>query len=220
VLGLGAGTVVRVFEGENVDAEFIGVELDPVIVELGQQFFGCEAGHGLTVWSGLDARVALRIQGGPFDQIILDCYANQVEIPHHLCTTEFFQEVRARLSVGGWLSANLGGFDFDDAVVSHVAATCSRAFGAPVLLVRVPLSRNYVLMARRDGALPVSDGILHDAIRPSSLALGPRRLPAFSRIVDPRGDMPVLTDDWCPIEILQLRSLTESRKMRRAQVDQ
>ncbi|MEZ6020379.1 MAG: hypothetical protein R3F17_09845 [Planctomycetota bacterium] len=30
-----------------------------------------------------------------FDQILVDAYANNVEIPPHLCTREFFAEVRS-----------------------------------------------------------------------------------------------------------------------------
>ena len=217
VLGLGAGTVARVFAGESVGAQLVGVELDPEVVELGRSFFDLEvAGERLSVWSGLDARVALRIAGGRFEQIVLDCYANQVEIPHHLCTLEFFRDLRARLVEGGWLTANLAGFDFADPVVSAVASTCANAFESTVLLVRVPWTRNYMLLARRDGPLPWSGGVLEAATRPSSFALGPRRLPGFTRLVEPVSSLPPLTDDWCPIENLQLRSLVEARARRLA----
>jgi len=212
VLGFGAGTVARVFEGEKVDARLVGVELDPAVVELGRSYFDLEtAGERLSVWPGMDARVALRIAGGPFEQIVLDCYANQVEIPHHLCTLEFFRDLRALLTEGGWLTANVGGFDFEDPVVSAVASTCANAFESPVVLVRVPWTRNYLLLARREGPLPWSDGVLHAATRQSSLSLGPRRLPGFTRLVKPQSGFAPLTDDWCPIENLQVRSLVEAR---------
>lgn len=216
VLGLGAGTVARVFAGEGVDARFIGVELDPVVVELGRSYFDLDESQELSVWSGLDARVALRIGGEPFEQIVLDCYANQVEIPFHLCTLEFFLELRERLVEGGWFTANLGGFDFTDPVVASVASTCARAFESAVLLVRVPWSRNYLLLARRDRPLPLSEGALEAAKQRSSLALGPRRLPGFTQLVEPGGGGQTLTDDLCPIESLQLRSLVEARARRLA----
>jgi len=216
VLGLGAGTVARVFQGEGVDARIIGIEIDPAVVELGRAFFDLPPdGRALTVWSGLDARVALRVAKQSFEQIILDCYANQVEIPSHLCTLEFFQAVREHLVEGGWLTANLGGFDFQDPVVASVAATCARAFGSPVVLLRVPWSRNYMLLARRDRPLPFSNGTLNAEAHKTSLVLGPRRLPEFARIVEPDGMLGALTDDWCPIERLQFRSLMEARALRR-----
>jgi len=216
VLGLGAGTALRVFAGEKErELSFIGVELDPVVVDLGREHFelAAEEARG-EVWSGLDARLALRVARGSFDQIVLDCYSNQVEIPPHLCTLEFFREARARLVDGGWLSANVGGFDFSDPVVQAVARTCASAFEAPVLLVRVPSSRNFMLLARRNAPLPHDEQGLGRELHPTRLALGPRLLPAFTRLVapDPEGDL--LTDDHCPIEILQQRSIREARARR------
>lgn len=216
VLGLGAGTAIRVLEGEaRLDLRFTGVELDPAVVDLGRSYFGLGEAEGkVSIWSGMDARVALRGARGPFEQVVLDCYSNQVEIPAHLCTLEFFREVHDRLAGGGWLTANLGGFDFSDPVVAYVAATCAEAFSSAVLLVRVPMSRNFVLVARRDADLPWSEGRLEAGTHPSILALGPRRLPGFTRLIQPQAGERVLTDDWCPIETLQLRSLAEARTRR------
>jgi spermidine synthase len=215
VLGLGAGTVARVFAGESIEARLVGVELDPAVVELGRSFFDLVEGlQGVTVWPGLDARVALRIGMPAFDQIVLDCYANQVEIPAHLCTLEFFRELREGLTTGGWLTANLGGFDFTDPVVDAVASTCAAAFESAVLLVRVPWSRNYMMLARRDGRMPFSGSTLEAATESSSLVLGPRRLPGFARLLEPNVSYQAMTDDWCPIESLQLRSLLEARTKR------
>jgi len=219
VLGLGAGTALRVFSGEpELELSFVGVELDPAVVELGRQYFelGEEERRG-AVWSGLDARLALRVTRERFDQIVLDCYSNQVEIPPHLCTLEFFRELRARLEPGGWLSANLGGFDFGDPVVQAVARTCATAFEASVLLVRVPASRNFVLLARHEGPLPHGAEGLLPAGREILLGLGPRLLPDFTRRVDPASqEGELLTDDDCPIELLQQRSIREGRERRLA----
>ncbi|MSR61863.1 MAG: hypothetical protein EXS08_05405 [Planctomycetes bacterium] len=216
VLGLGAGTVLRVFSGEpGLDTHFTGVELDPEVIELGRQWMELTIDNdGSRIWPGLDARVALRIVDRQFEQIVLDCYANQVEIPPHLCTFEFFQELRARLSAGGWLTANLGGFDFDDPVVDAVARTCARAFGAAVLLIKVPSSRNFMLMARRDGRLPWDGRGLEPAATSRRLSLGPRRLPGFSALVEASGSSAILTDDCCPIEQLQFRSIREASRRR------
>jgi len=214
VLGLGAGTVLRVFDGESgVRPEFVGIELDPEVVRMGERHMDLRAdGEHRQVWSGLDARVALGCSDGEFDQIVLDCYANQIEIPPHLCTREFFQELRERLAEGGWLTANLGGFDFEDPVVAAVARTCAAAFGTPVLLVRVPQSRNFVLLARRDALLPYdATRGLEPQSRAIALRLGARSLPAFTRLVTPMPEAQVLTDDLCPMEELQLRSLEEAR---------
>jgi len=216
VLGLGAGTVVRVFAAlDSPRPEFVGVELDPAVVELGRRYFELGSGEpGLEIRSGLDGRVALRAAEGTFDQIVLDCYANQVEIPPHMCTIEFFAEACARLREGGWLTANLGGFGFEDPVVSAVAASCARGFASAVLLVRVPMSRNFVLLARRGAPLPWGPEGLSAATHASPLALGPRLLPGFVQRVEPEEGTSALTDDRCPIEKLQQDSIAEARRLR------
>jgi spermidine synthase len=207
VLGLGAGTAVRVIEGETSrPLRFVGVELDPSVVELAEEWMDLEPGTGgLEVWSSLDARVALRSAQESFDQVVLDCYANQVEIPPHLATRQFFAEIRERLTPGGWLTANLGGFGFDDPVVVAVAETCAAAFETPVQVVRVPRSRNFMLLARRDRPLPELPWRRAD--------LGAHSLPGFVRVVAPPASAP-LTDDRCPIERTQARSLREARQRR------
>src|SRR5262245_24520922 len=218
VLGFGAGTVARVLQGEpDLDARVLGIEIDPGVVELGRSFFDLGSGaKALEVRDSLDARVALNLAGRQFDQVVLDCYANQIEIPPHLCTLEFFREVRERLSPGGWLTANLGGFDFSDPVVDAVSQTCARAFDNGVLLVRVPHSRNYMLLARREAALPWEGDALAAPTRRSSLTLGPRRLPGFARRVVADHPGLLLTDDRPRIEALQLRSIVEARSRRLA----
>jgi spermidine synthase len=216
VLGLGAGTVARVFAGEaELRWSWTGVELDPGVIALGREWLDlATAERNGEVWGGLDARLALRVARGQFDEIILDCYSNQVEIPAHLCTREFFAEAEARLAVGGWLAANLGGFAFDDPVVATVARTCARAFGSPVLLVRVPSSRNFMLFARRTAALPIGPQGFLPPTATTRLALGPRALPDFTRLVSQDEVGLILTDDHCPIEVLQQRSILEARARR------
>ena len=220
VLGLGAGTAWRVLEGvapSDARIEAAGVEIDPAVVELGRAFFDLSEVEGKRrIIAGLDARVALRAIEGRFEEIVLDCYANQVEIPAHLCTREFFGEARACLAPGGWLVANLGGFGFDDPVVSAVARTCAEAFEAPVLLLRVPLSRNFTLLAREGAPLPVDErGRLAAVPGVLSALLAARELPQFVRRVDPGAQGVLLTDDHCPIDRLQLLSIREAGRSRR-----
>jgi spermidine synthase len=216
VLGLGAGSVAQVFSQDLAPtARLIGIELDPVIVDLGLEYFGLgQSPERIRVHSGLDARVALRHIEGSFDQVVVDCYSNQFEIPSHLCTLEFFREARARLRDGGWLTVNLGGFGMEDPVVDSVARTCASAFDDAVCLVRVPLSRNFLLLARQNAAVPQGPAFLA-LVSAAPLRLGARALPGFSRTVAPDAEFAPLTDDWCPIEVLQLRSVAEAREWRR-----
>jgi spermidine synthase len=210
VLGLGSGTTFRVLEGaspEGVALDLVGVEIDSKAVELGQRWFDLRPQDpGRTVLSGRDARASLRGLLPGFDLAVLDAYAHQVEIPAHLSSLEFLREVRGKLTDGGWLAINVGGFGFEDPVVEAVAATAAAAFERGVLVLRVPMARNFIVFARRDAAppRPGEGGFAPDGA-PREL-LGPAVLPSGWRWVEPTGGV-VLTDDKNPLDRLQRRSL-------------
>lgn len=256
VLGLGAGSAVRVLEGAaskpaRERLTVVGVEIDPVVVQLAREHLDLTppTDSRVRVGSGLDGRVALRIGLAQqpqdwLDYVILDAYAHQVEIPAHLASLEFFDEVFERLAPGGWLGVNVGGFGFDDPVVAALAATIARASarasapdsaraaGGQVLALRVPQSRNYVLFARRGEPLPAPPWSLEAAL--SSTAPGTAEQAAeadlfhavralcaqlefagAARLLDDTGT--ILTDDRSPLDRLQARSLAAAAQARRAE---
>jgi predicted membrane-bound spermidine synthase len=208
-LGLGGGTAWRVLSGAapaGCELRGDGVELDPVVVELARAELGLPApGGALTVHAGLDARAALRGLPGPYEQVVLDTYANQVELPAHLCTVEFFGELRGCLVPGGWLTINVGAFGLDDPLVEVLAHSVAQGLGAPVLALPVPGARNVTLVARRDAPLPelAAAGPVLGSESVEGL-LAPRRLPGGHRRFESGAD--VLRDDRSPTEVLQLRA--------------
>ncbi len=210
-LGLGAGTAVRVLEGalpEGQQLSSTGVEIDPQIVALGESFFDLQVGTpARTVYSGLDARAAMRQLPRDFDQIILDAYANNMEVPAHLCSVEFFREVRDHLRDGGWFTVNVAGFGLQDVLVDAVTRTVASAFEEDVLLVRVPFSRNCMLYARK-GESPLGPGDARFLVGADDLRqrLQSLRLPGAARWVESSGPAP-LTDNFNPILSLQRRSV-------------
>ncbi len=110
ILGFAVGTAARgMLETRAPGAlDVTGVELDPKVLELGRRYFSIDrllAGGHLKLAVD-DARVFLERDGGRYDFILLDCYANQRYIPPHLVTREFFQLVRAHLAPGGVFVAN------------------------------------------------------------------------------------------------------------------
>lgn len=218
VLGLGAGTTVRVVEGALPDAvslDSVGVEIDSVVVELGEEYFDLERSEaGRLVAAGMDARAALGVLEGPFDQIVLDAYANNMEIPAHLSSLEFFRECMRKLAPAGWLVVNAAGFGLDDPVVCAVAWTLAEATEARVLAVRVPFSRNCVLFARSGGDLPQP---LQAGWRPAHEGLARivahLEVPGAWRWFEPGVDAAALTDDRNAIEILQRRSIRQGRAL-------
>lgn len=211
VLGLGAGTAVRVLSHlpDGPELDWWGIEIDPEVVRLAKEWF--ELDPDGQVLSGVDARVGLRGLPLDLDQLVLDCYANNAELPAHLVTLEFFVEALAHLGPGGWLSANVGGFGVEDPVVQAVGRTMAAALGESVLALEVPFSRNVILLGRRDAPIPDPSEAAFD-LGPGSLATLRQRFGVRGtwQWILP-GEAP-LTDDWCPTEGLQRSSLASGRR--------
>ena len=213
VLGFGAGTAVRVMDGclpADVTLETVGIEIDPDVLDLAEAWFDVERDSTRAVYAGLDARAGMNALGQRFDQIVLDTYANNVEIPAHLSTVEFFRELRAHLAPGGWLSVNAAGFGLDDPVVRAVAEGVASAFETPVLALRVPFSRNCVLLVREAGEVPEPGHeawqLDHEGLRELSAAVA---VPGAWTWIAP---VPApASDDRNPIERQQRESLRAGR---------
>jgi len=218
VLGLGAGSAWRVLEGTLGEGRSLagdGVEIDAALVGLARKHMDLRESPGRRIWAGLDGRSALGALGGGYDQVILDAYANQVEIPAQLATREFFESAARALRPGGWISANVGGFGLEDPVADALARTAARALGTRVLLFCVPFSRNLALVARVGADVPAPDSPAFRELSHAGLArLGSQvSLPGTWRWVEP-GSAEVLTDDRAPIERLQDRSLELAARAR------
>lgn len=221
VLGLGAGTTVRVLEGvlpAGQELKSTGIEIDATAVELARRWMDlAPESEGRRVFSGWDARAGMRQLEDPFDQIVLDTYANQMEIPAHLCSVEFFAEVKQKLRPGGWLTVNIGGFGFEDPVISALAQSAAEGFGSPALVLRVPFTRNYVAYLRRDAALPAVGGPEWKVESPEiQNLLAPVMLPESWAIIEP-GVEEVLTDDRSDMERRQRESIERRAALLRAQ---
>jgi len=225
VLGLGAGTAVRVMEGvlpEGTGLVWTGVELDPSVVRLAQEYMDLVASPPHRVLAGWDSRAALNQLPGPFDQIILDSYANNMEIPFHLATMEFFREALGKLAPGGWLSLNAAGFGVEDPLILSVASTMAAAAGREALLLEVPFSRNTLVYVRRDADVPRPGSVLSGAPNtwgtlaskvpgPIEQLLQSLGAPGTFALVQPGQGGQVLTDDRAPLEQMQRASIARGR---------
>jgi len=161
ILGFGAGSALQPLSAAlgARPIEAVGVELDPAVVALGERWMPVpeSARAGLQVIAGADARSLLRAAPADLDFILLDAYARQFEIPPHLATAEFFGEIAAHLRSGGVLAVNVGTRDAPQdpaGLLARLAASARPAFGGELRLHRVPRSRNWILLARKNEPLP------------------------------------------------------------------
>jgi spermidine synthase len=150
VVGMGAGTMARQSLALDPALEVVGVEPDAALTTLGRRWFGLPG--GLVVHEGLDGRVALLLSDRRWGAILVDAYAQQMYLPHHLCTREFFALLRSRLLQGGVAALNLGGRTREDPVVAAVSATFAAEFDGTTM-ARVPGTRNWILLGWNGGGL-------------------------------------------------------------------
>jgi len=213
VLGFGAGTAIYPLEqgvaaiGQSL--QLTGVELDPVVAELGRRWMPMPLAAGTTLdeREGADARALLRAAPSGLDLIVLDAYARQFEIPLHLATTEFFHEIHAHLREGGVFALNLGTAapsSADGGLLGAIRAAVAESFGEHLRLQRVPYSRNWVLFARKGQGFPAEVDLARVLPAGWPLPIGAACLPGQTHDGRPQGTSWLLSDDRNPLGLQQL----------------
>jgi spermidine synthase len=104
IIGLGAGTTAQSFSAAFPNIYIDGVEIDPLVVEIGRQYFNMAMPNLDPII--MDGRVFVKTTQNKYDIIILDVYRD-IYIPYHMATIEFFREIESVLKPGGVLSINV-----------------------------------------------------------------------------------------------------------------
>jgi len=196
MIGLAAGTTPRQYTAVFGPIPIDGVEIDPVIVDVGRRFFAMTEPN-LTVYTE-DGRYFLAHTRARYDVLAVDAYRLPY-IPFHLTTREFFAEVRDHLTEKGVVVINVGRTDTDYSLVNALATTMNTVFPS-VHVVDVPETFNSVVVAtgqktRAENLTAnlsgITDPFLHNVVAQAA---------AHLRLVEGTG--PVLTDDCAPVEQL------------------
>lgn len=212
VIGLGSGTIPKRFLRDYPEVTVDSVELDPAVVDVAKRFFEVRDNprHRIIVDDG---RVYLRRAEAKYDLIVLDAYFAE-GIPFHLATREFLEIVRDHLNPGGLVASNIiGALEGSN---SRLYRALHKTYGSvfPGLYpfpaafgpARITTdTRTIVLIATS------RMGIDADEILTAARALrssGRVTLPLDRYARDYYGgrvatsDVPLLTDDYAPVDIL------------------
>lgn len=98
ILGLGGGSVATLSRKFWKEAKITGVDIDPVMVEMGKKYLGLDK-LDLEIQIG-DAFKYLKTQQDKFDLIILDMYKGD-KVPEDLKSDDFLKTVKNSLSKNG-----------------------------------------------------------------------------------------------------------------------
>ena len=195
VLGNAAGTTARAFATYYPRTAIDGVELDPVVSEVGRRYFDMDDNPRLEVHD-VDARPFLRSTKHRYDLVYADAYRPPY-VPFYLATREFFALVEERLEPGGVLALNVATVPDDERLSEAIEATLRSVFSH--VYVWQPLRFNRIVVA---SMRPLEVGDAPEDLRPLTdlLARDLRESDATGR---------PWSDDRAPVEWITDRMIVE-----------
>ncbi|GMV79301.1 MAG: hypothetical protein AMXMBFR7_04850 [Planctomycetota bacterium] len=108
VVGGGGGVAPTQYIQDYASIERVDIlELDDAVRRVALEYFQMPKDSPKLNFIIGDARANLARAEGPYDIVILDAYSSGGQIPFHLMTWEFMQEVKAKLAPGGVLVTNI-----------------------------------------------------------------------------------------------------------------
>jgi spermidine synthase len=129
ILGVAGGTIPRAMQvlyGDEPNFHVDGVEIDPMVGEIATEYFSLEQPR-LTMQYA-DGRQVVERTDKQYDVVFVDAFTNQLYIPFHLTTQEFFEATRDRLLPGGVLSMNVNALGEDSELFQAITNTVASVF--------------------------------------------------------------------------------------------
>jgi len=200
ILGNGTGTYAsectKYFPGCSVE----GVEIDEKITKLAREIF--EMPESVRVYD-YDGRAFIAAAKDKYDVIMVDAYQD-ITIPFHMSTVEFFTLVKNHLAPGGVMVVNMNMHsDGEGAINQYLTDTILSVFPyARELDVQSYSGRELFASAEADPA-----ELLKNAEGTPELAELFSRVQAGLRESRATGNELILTDDRSPVELLGMKMI-------------
>lgn len=104
VLGIGGGTVIHILHNLFPGARMTGVDIDPIIINLGKKYFGLGDIQGLTLKKA-NAQEFVRKRTHLYDLVVIDLFVGR-HIPVFVSTDAFMRDVKKLLTKSGLVVIN------------------------------------------------------------------------------------------------------------------
>jgi spermidine synthase len=202
-IGLGGGSTPRRFHRDYPGLTIDVAELDPEVLSVAKRYFGFQESDRLQV-QAVDGRIFLQKTPHRYDIIILDAYYADA-IPFHLSTREFLQELKAKLTPTGILVSNVIGSvrGADSKLFRSILKTLQTEF-PQTYVFPVDEVANLIVIATQDNTRLGKQEVIRRAQRLQNehKVQFPLERFAHSYVLDPipGDDVPVLTDDYAPVD--------------------
>lgn len=195
LIGLGGGIIANQIHYFHPGMEITAVEIDPKVIEIAKKYF--DLTDTAKVYNQ-DGRIFERLERGRnYDIIIIDAYTQQLYIPFHLTTAEFFSEVKRTLRDRGIVAMNVSSFNEDSALLKSITNTLHAVF-THVYQIRMPNSFSSIVLVSDDD---IDFGALIKAVGTNLQDIGAYTLGTVQEILyDYR--YASLTDDRAPVELM------------------
>lgn len=147
IVGLAGGTSARILSHFFPKLNLEGVEIDPLLIQLGKKYFGLDQVPIKMVEA--DGRVYLERTPNQYDFIMVDVFRDSFYIPFHLATQEFFETVKSHLTAKGTLIMNVFSPQLDSKMLDLLKNTVKEVFPF-VYEYRLTKDKTSLLLAFRE----------------------------------------------------------------------
>jgi spermidine synthase len=202
-IGLGGGSMPRRFHRDYPSLLIDVAELDPEVVNVAKRYFLFQESDRLKVHV-VDGRIFLQKTPQRYDMIFLDAYYADA-IPFHLTTREFLQELKTKLTPTGIVVSN---------IIGSVRGADSKLFRAILKTLQTEFAQTYVFPVEEVANIIVIATQAKERLAKQEVMRRSRRLEderkvqfaierfAHTYVLEkiPLDDVPVLTDDYAPVD--------------------
>lgn len=201
ILGLGTGTFATQCEKYFGVTDTDGVEIDKKIVKLAYEYFDLSDNVNVFVEDG---RAFISRTEKKYDVIMVDAYQD-ITIPFHMSSREFFLEVRSHLKENGVMVVNMNMYTKDDGGINdYLCGTILSVFDCAYTYTTGGTNIELFASFGFDCA---------ERLRENLPMLGEELRPFLSKVSDSlekkeKSDY-IFTDDKAPVELLGMRVLDE-----------
>lgn len=200
LIGVAGGTAIRqlhYFSDPETELRIDAVEIDPAMFEIAKTYFGLQEDDARLIAE--DGRTFLRRTEKAYDIIMVDAYQQELYIPFHLATVEFYELVRMRLKPQGILAFNTIGESKDDPLTTHLEETVRSAL-PETWVTQMPGYYNHLIMGS-------PSAIIWSRLKDTPSALQPLAVHVLNERRRITKTDHLLTDDRAPVEYLTDRFL-------------
>jgi spermidine synthase len=202
-VGLGGGSAPRRFHQDYPGLLIDVAELDPEVVSVAKRYFLFKESERMKV-AAVDGRIFLNKTREQYDMIFLDAYYADA-IPFHLTTREFLQELKHKLTPNGIVVSN---------IIGSVRGVDSKLFRSMLKTLQAEFAQTYVFPVKGVSNIIVIATQDQERLGKQAVLLRARRLEdqrkvrfaleefAHTYVSDaiPHDDVPLLTDDYAPVD--------------------